>query len=200
MLFMIFLSFYGGTLMNETERLKEFRKQQKMTQKDFADKIGISRTYYSNIENGSMPLTTHILDMICFKFKVSKEWILKGKGNTNITDTNDISFLTEQYNTFKNTLDKLVLEASENEVELIVNSFSYFVSTLINFKKTDSKEYLNYITQLYDTLEKYCFALSIDKPKSNNYEKLYNIKLKEEHLKNELNNCISNITSLFTNA
>ena len=65
--------------MNLTERLKELRKKHKLTQEDFANKIGISRTYYSNIENGTMPLTNHILEMICFKFEVSKDWLLNGE-------------------------------------------------------------------------------------------------------------------------
>lgn len=183
--------------MKENERLKELRKEKKMTQKEFSESIGISRTYYSNIENGTMPLTPQIIDMICFKFKVSKEWILNGSNNAEDSKINNQSFLVDKYNDFMKIMDKLALEATEDEFELIVSCFSYFVSILTNYKKINSKELLINITEFYDKLEKYCFAQSTHRPKSNNYEDLYHLKLNEEQIINDINSFIRKITSLF---
>lgn len=183
--------------MNTIARLKELRQNNNLTQKDFAEKIGISRTYYSNIENGSMPLTPQILDMICFKFKINKDWLLYGTSDINIPNTDDSALLTDKYNMFKDVIDKLILEADSNEFEYIVNAFSYFASILSIHKKNNSIDYLSNVSQICDLLEKYCFSLSTDKIKANNYEKLYNLKLREEQMKTEINQCINNITASF---
>lgn len=41
-----------GVNENYHLKLREFRKEKKWTQKETAEKIGISRSYYSDIENG----------------------------------------------------------------------------------------------------------------------------------------------------
>ena len=47
-----------------TEYIRERRKEQKLTQKDIADAMGISRSLYAQIETGVRPPIYHMDDII----------------------------------------------------------------------------------------------------------------------------------------
>jgi len=57
-------------------RVKEIRNNQKLTQKSFADSIGVSRTTLTNIETGHQILTTEHLVLICLRYNISSDYIL----------------------------------------------------------------------------------------------------------------------------
>lgn len=63
------------------ERLKYLRKYFKLTQKEFAEKIGIKAASYLSIEKGRRNLTEKRIKIICSAFNVNEEWIKTGKGN-----------------------------------------------------------------------------------------------------------------------
>ena len=136
--------------MNTIARLKELRQNNNLTQKDFAEKIGISRTYYSNIENGSMPLTPQILDMICFKFKINKDWLLYGTSDINIPNTDDSALLTDKYNMFKDVIDTEYTlipkkpDKKENDYEKLLkkNKIKISSSTLRKLKEKYGEDLL----------------------------------------------------------
>jgi transcriptional regulator with XRE-family HTH domain len=54
-----------------------------MTQKEFADRIGISQNYLSTIERGKVEIGAEILLRISQEFEKSLEWLLTGKGSAN---------------------------------------------------------------------------------------------------------------------
>ena len=56
-------------------RVKEIRLTLKLTQKQFAEKIGLKQTSYSDIENNKAPLTERTIIAICYKFNVNDEWL-----------------------------------------------------------------------------------------------------------------------------
>lgn len=60
-----------------SEKLRQIRHQKHLTQAEFADAIGISRTHYSNIENQTVTLTDKVLKKISLKFNISMDY-LKG--------------------------------------------------------------------------------------------------------------------------
>lgn len=57
-------------------RIKELREDKKLTQKEFADSLGIQRTTLTNIETGHQMLTTEHLVLACLRYEVSSDWIL----------------------------------------------------------------------------------------------------------------------------
>ena len=62
------------------KRLKEARKTLKINQSDFAAKIGMAQSGYSQIETGENSLTEQNLKLICLTFNVNESWLRKGVG------------------------------------------------------------------------------------------------------------------------
>jgi transcriptional regulator with XRE-family HTH domain len=62
------------------EWVKKLRNIMKMTQNEFAEKIGFSQTNLSLIEKGKITLTESNIRLICFTFGVNEKWLRSGKG------------------------------------------------------------------------------------------------------------------------
>ena len=62
-------------------RFKELRKELKLTQSEFADKIGLSRSYINLIEMGSKIPAERTIKDICRIFNVNYIWMETGDGN-----------------------------------------------------------------------------------------------------------------------
>jgi transcriptional regulator with XRE-family HTH domain len=50
-----------------------------MTQADFANRVGISQAYLSNVERGHVEVGAEILLRIGYEFNRSVEWLLTGE-------------------------------------------------------------------------------------------------------------------------
>lgn len=67
--------------MTTNERLQILRKEHlKKTLEQFGSQIGYSKTVISDIEHGRASLTPRMVDAICREYRVSKKWLLEGKG------------------------------------------------------------------------------------------------------------------------
>jgi transcriptional regulator with XRE-family HTH domain len=62
------------------KRIRALRKEKKLTQSDFAKKIGRDASTVSKIESGELESSGLITISICNTFGVRKEWLLTGKG------------------------------------------------------------------------------------------------------------------------
>ncbi|MEN6385587.1 MAG: helix-turn-helix transcriptional regulator [Phycisphaerales bacterium] len=62
------------------ERLKFIRKYYDMTQKEFADAVGLSQGNVSGIEKGNFKPSIDTVISTCEYFGLSTEWLLLGKG------------------------------------------------------------------------------------------------------------------------
>ena len=66
---------------NIGERIKWLRKDQNMTQQEFADRLAIKRNTIASYEIGrNMPLDAVIV-LICSKFAVNETWLRSGEGD-----------------------------------------------------------------------------------------------------------------------
>lgn len=70
-------------------RIKSLRKQLNLTQKEFANKILVSPSYLSRVENGVEIPNQKLLRLIALEFNVPTEWLEKGVGNADINSTLD---------------------------------------------------------------------------------------------------------------
>lgn len=61
------------------DRIKEIRGN--MTQDDFAETMGISKNYVSQMENGKKVPGDRLISDICEKFGYSETWLKTGVGN-----------------------------------------------------------------------------------------------------------------------
>ena len=71
------------------ERLKELRKELKLTQQEFANKIGISRGNIGAYEVGKNKISDAVISLICTKFHVNEDWLRTGNGDMFIEMTKD---------------------------------------------------------------------------------------------------------------
>lgn len=62
------------------ERLKWLRKDQKLTQQAFADKLGLKRNTVGGYEIGTVTMSDRTIGDVCAKFAVNESWLRSGEG------------------------------------------------------------------------------------------------------------------------
>lgn len=66
--------------MTTGERVKEIRKSQKLTLKEFGERLGVGKGSISAIENDNRNLTSQMSKAICREFGVNENWLRTGSG------------------------------------------------------------------------------------------------------------------------
>jgi len=101
--------------MEVHNRLKQVRKYFNLSIRDFAKEIYFSHSVYGQVEYGSKEPNNRIIQLICSKFGVNKDWILTGKGNMFSSEPPDIRLekILEIYNMVDETLKECLLEQSK---------------------------------------------------------------------------------------
>lgn len=98
-------------MKTDYERLRELRKHYKLSQTEFAEKLGVTRSVIKNLELGVVEIKEHMLKLIAATFNVNEEWLRNGTGEMLIQ-------------TPKNILDELVAAHGLTEKETaIVSAF-----------------------------------------------------------------------------
>lgn len=62
------------------ERIKMIRNNAKLTQQDFADRIGIKRNTVALYESGNCGVSDAVIKLICREFSVHEHWLRTGEG------------------------------------------------------------------------------------------------------------------------
>jgi transcriptional regulator with XRE-family HTH domain len=70
------------------ERMIAVRKTLKLSQRTFADRLGIKRNAVSMIEVGTNTLTDQNIKLICMNFNVNEEWLRTGIGEMFVIQPN----------------------------------------------------------------------------------------------------------------
>lgn len=79
--------------MEFKDRLKELRKAEKLTQQEFADKLGIKRSTISNYDIGRSEPSKSVISLICRTFSVSETWLRTGEGSMYTEDCEEKQFV-----------------------------------------------------------------------------------------------------------
>lgn len=66
--------------MSVHDRLATVRKETKLTQTEFAERVGVSRRAYVNYERGEREIPSAFVIKLYNKFSINPNWILLGKG------------------------------------------------------------------------------------------------------------------------
>ena len=101
------------------ERIRYLRKNTlKMSQTEFGQKLGVSRSVINNLESNVLARPEQklsLLKLMCKEFNVSEKWLLDGEGEMFVSDETEYNALIEQ------------MLSSENEfVKNIFKTFALF--------------------------------------------------------------------------
>ncbi len=67
-------------MSNIGERVKELRKDKKLSQGKFGANLGLSRSHICNIEKGTRSLNKQTISQICSVYNINRQWLLEGVG------------------------------------------------------------------------------------------------------------------------
>ena len=96
--------------MTQGERIRELRKTLKMTMEQFGEKIGVTKSTISNIENGNRNATEHMVKSICREFIERIDRIMVGEDDA------------------RKNLFKALLEASDEDIAAFQRIIDLFAS------------------------------------------------------------------------
>lgn len=112
------------------DRIKKIRKHFKLTQQEFADRIGLKRNSVANYEIGRNTPMEPIINSICKEFGVNEVWLRTGEGG----DENMFTTVSKD-DRFSLNLGKL----SKTQNEMLIN--------MVNSIAEASPEKLKYIEE-----------------------------------------------------
>ena len=90
-------------------RIQQIRKTAKMTQDEFADKIGLSKNFVWMIEKGERTPSERTIKDICREFKVNYDWLVNGTGDMFQDDDSDAQAIVDSVMTGDNDFAKKIL-------------------------------------------------------------------------------------------
>ena len=140
-------------------RIKLVRQQLGLTQQQFAEKIGISRSHISNIENGNEMPSNSLVLLITAIFPVNHDWLLYEDGEMlYLGDDKTTDYWVREYlfdlleselalnqNCSKNANDTMIVMAD------IIKRLNQIISSTDNDEKKTSKYKLfQLIDEIYD--------------------------------------------------
>ena len=82
-IFLTFLSFVDIITLEVFEmnnRIRELRKALDLSQKEFAEKIGLKQNTISYMEKNGFTITEQNIKVICSQFNVNENWLRTGSG------------------------------------------------------------------------------------------------------------------------
>ena len=62
------------------ERIKKIRKEEGITQEEFANRLKLSRNFITQLEAGTKMPSERTIDSICDVFNINIEWLRNGSG------------------------------------------------------------------------------------------------------------------------
>ena len=90
-------------------RIQQIRKTVKMTQDEFADKIGLSKNFVWMIEKGERIPSERTIKDICREFKVNYDWLVNGTGDMFQDDDSDAQAIVDSVMSGENDFAKKTL-------------------------------------------------------------------------------------------
>lgn len=94
----LFISKEGISLPN---RIKAIRKALKLSQREFGEKLGVSRDVISNIEYNRVPPKELLLRHICELYNVNQHWLETGEGEMFNEVPDEVSKFDKAFQIFK---------------------------------------------------------------------------------------------------
>lgn len=114
----------------DSNRILHLRKELRITQGEFASRLGFSQANLSAIESGKTPLTESNVNLICLTFDVNKDWLTTGDGEM-FTNT---AMADEQWrNLFENF--KKLSKQGQSSIVAVAEKMAEFESSVLSAQK-----------------------------------------------------------------
>ena len=108
------------------ERIRKLRKHLDLTQREFAEKIGVKQNTVAQYEMGRNVPIDSVISLICREFNVNEEWLRNGTGEMFVAlDKEDLLMewagrvLGSDSASFKKRFVKMLMSLSESEWEFL---------------------------------------------------------------------------------
>ena len=108
------------------ERLKKLRKSLKLTQQEFADRIGVKRNTIAQYESGRNAPIDAVITLICRTYGVSDTWLRTGEGDMFVARdrseaiAQEVSrFMADHPDSFRERLVSLLIRLDEKQWEVL---------------------------------------------------------------------------------
>ena len=95
------------------ERIRALRKALGLSQKDFAQQLGMKSTTLSMIEVGDNVLTEKNIKLVCMTFNVNENWLRTGKGEMFAASPYEKEFF-DIYNSLPSDIQKALLRLAKD--------------------------------------------------------------------------------------
>jgi transcriptional regulator with XRE-family HTH domain len=108
------------------------RKNLGYSQKEFANKIGMSQGGYSDIENSRTSLTEKNIKLISKEFKANEDWLKTGEGEMFKEDDffYDLGYYTQDASDLDKAIIIELLKLNKNEKETILKYWKNVINKL----------------------------------------------------------------------
>ena len=104
-------------------RIKLLRKTLGLTQENFAQKIGITKSSVSLLESGQNKASSQTIFILCKEFNVNEEWLRNGTGEMFNGEDKELEYYLGQISAdsdeFKRSLIKNICKLSPEEWETL---------------------------------------------------------------------------------
>ena len=150
------------------QRLKTLRKEERLTQVDFAKRLLISQSYLSSVENDNETPTSKLLKLASLEFGVNEKWLLDGSGQMY---ENDKSASTETANSALLKIVTLLTTKSNVDYEIYVDNINIYTQILFAAQYLTGDEKVQFLSKWHTLLMnmEQLISLSLKKEISSNF-------------------------------
>ena len=119
-------------------RIKEIRLAHDLTQEQFANKLGLSRNFITQLENGTKQPSERTISDICRIFSINEKWLRTGEGKMKLELTknqeiaqflNDV--MAEDDEDFKKSFVEVLAKLDEKQWESLATIARKLVDDVI---------------------------------------------------------------------
>ena len=131
--------------MQEFEKIKKIRTTLKLTQQEMADAIGVSKQYFSKVENGHTELSKEKISLLSEKFGISLDWLLHDIGQMFYQDAKNLTFIDNMdifpefinnlkaYNAYIVAVGEFIRQKYPNAIvdDILIPAYKLFVDDIV---------------------------------------------------------------------
>lgn len=118
------------------ERIKQIRKNSKLSQEEFGNRICIRKTSVSRLESGENNPSDRTIKLICQEFNINEHWLRTGEGSPEVIASQELRFaknIAKLQRTNNETIINWINTIAETNPEKLVEIETFFKS-LLNIK------------------------------------------------------------------